>query len=154
MLKLHIFTEAPVLLLVLTFNNNIFSYFSWWNCWLDKTSFEVINLVNTGLALHSIFHPVMSNTDTKWTSQLSCEVGILKYYYPHFAAGETEVQKDLVTCPKSGRLWKSCGQKLGVPMFTRCFRQYAGSFGLLINNDICKICTWPPEQAGTNLPCL
>lgn len=27
---------------------------------------------------------------------------MLKYYYPLFAAGETEVQKDLVTCPKSG----------------------------------------------------
>lgn len=60
MLKLHIFTEATILLLVLTFSNNIFRYFSWWNCWLDKTSCEVINLVNAGLALHSIFHPVMS----------------------------------------------------------------------------------------------
>lgn len=27
---------------------------------------------------------------------------MLKYYYPLFAAGETEIQKDFVTCPKSG----------------------------------------------------
>jgi len=60
MLKLCVFTEATDLLLVLTFNNNIFKYFSWWNCQQGKTSYKVINLVNTALALHSAFRPVMS----------------------------------------------------------------------------------------------
>lgn len=58
MLKLHIFAEATELFISVTFKNIIFSYFSW-SCQLGRSSFQVINLVDSILALHSTFYPVM-----------------------------------------------------------------------------------------------